>query len=118
MKRTGHRPQRRRLLLCLGWGFSCFAAATFSVAGYDTSTNLTAVSDPAELSAWTDRRLMTLSPMDLGETNLSLSMLVMPKSEELVKIPSKALFELDPALQHAPELLANSSLVFRSQTGN
>jgi tetratricopeptide (TPR) repeat protein len=61
---------------------------------------------------------MTLNPIDFGEMNLALPMLVMPKSEEPLQTPSKAPFELDPALQHAPELPANSSLVFRSLTGN
>ena len=117
MKTTGHRPERRRLLSRLGWGLCCFAAASFSGDGNNTSTNLTAVSDTAALSTWTDRRLMTLNPIDFGETNLSLSMLVMPKSEE-PKIQSKAPFELDPALQNAPELPTNSSLVFHSQNGN
>src|SRR5678815_3063644 len=103
MKTTEYRPERTRLLYRLGGGLFCFAATTLSGAGDNTSTNLAVVSDAAPLFAWTDRQLMTLNPIDFGETNLSLPMLVAPKSEEAMKIQSKVPSELDPALQHAPE---------------
>jgi len=117
MKTTEYRPERTRLLSRLIGGLFCFAAATLSGAGDNTSTNLAVVSD-APLFARTDRQLMTLNPIDFGETNLSLPMLVAPKSEEALKNQSKVPSELDPALQHAPELSANSSLISRSQSSS
>ena len=118
MKTTEYRRERARLLSRLGGGLFCFAAATLSGAGNNTSTNLAVVSDAAPLFARTDRQLMTLNPTDFGETNLSLPILVAPKSEEALKIQSRVPSELDPALQHAPELSSNSSLISRSQSSS